>query len=138
LQFIVYHIGGGTSIAAHRKGRMIDGNDIVGGEGPMAPTRCGALPAIELIRHCYSGKTEKEVKALCTRSGGFVSLLGTSDALDVAIRAQKGEKVASLAWYTMIYQIKKEIGAMAVALQGKIDGVFWAAVWFAQKSLWRK
>jgi butyrate kinase len=41
--FIVCHIGGGISVSAHDHGRMIDGNDIVGGEGPMAPTRCGAL-----------------------------------------------------------------------------------------------
>ena len=37
--FVVCHIGGGISVSAHRKGRMIDGNDIVGGEGPMTPTR---------------------------------------------------------------------------------------------------
>lgn len=35
--FVVCHLGGGLSVSAHKKGRMIDGNDIVGGEGPMAP-----------------------------------------------------------------------------------------------------
>lgn len=121
--FIVCHIGGGISISAHRKGRMIDGNDIVGGEGCMAPTRCGAVPAIELIRYCFSGVTEKEAKALCTKSGGFVSHLGTSDALEVYQRVEKGEKAAKLVWDTMIYQIIKEIGAMAAVLHGKIDGI---------------
>ena len=35
--YIVCHIGGGISVSAHKKGKMIDGFDIVGGEGPMAP-----------------------------------------------------------------------------------------------------
>ena len=121
--FVVCHIGGGISVSAHQKGRMIDGNDIVGGEGPMAPTRCGAVPATELIDYCFSGVDKKTAKALCTKTGGFVSLLGTSDAIEVSNRAAKGENVAYLAWNTMIYQIVKEIGAMAAVLHGKVDGI---------------
>ena len=121
--FVVCHIGGGISISAHRKGKMIDGNDIVGGDGPMAPTRCGAVPAAELINYCFSGVDKKTAKALCTKTGGFVSLLGTSDAIEVSERAAKGEKVPYLAWNAMIYQIIKEIGAMAAALHGKVDGI---------------
>lgn len=121
--FVVCHIGGGISISAHQKGRMIDGNDIVGGEGPMAPTRCGAVPAVELIRYCFSSVTEKEARGLCTKTGGFVSHLGTSDALEVSERAAKGEKIPKLVWDTMIYQIIKEIGAMAAVLHGEIDGI---------------
>ena len=121
--FVVCHIGGGISISAHQKGKMIDGNDIVGGEGPMAPTRCGAVPAAELINYCFSGVDKKTAKALCTKTGGFVSLLGTSDAIEVSERAAKGEKVPYLAWNTMIYQIIKEIGAMAAALHGQVDGI---------------
>ncbi|MEI3339790.1 MAG: hypothetical protein V8R80_07445 [Eubacterium sp.] len=36
-------MGGGISVSAHRQGRMVDGFDIVGGEGPMAPTRSGSV-----------------------------------------------------------------------------------------------
>mgnify|MGYP000523771201 CR=1 FL=1 len=36
--FIVCHIDGGISITAHKKGKMIDGNDAGGGEGPFTPT----------------------------------------------------------------------------------------------------
>ena len=79
--FIVCHIGGGISVSAHRQGKMVDGNDIVGGEGPMAPTRCGDIPASALIKYC-AGKDPKEAKAICTRTGGLVSWLGTSDALE--------------------------------------------------------
>lgn len=121
--FVVCHIGGGVSISAHQKGRMIDGCDIVGGEGPMAPTRCGGIPAAELIEYCFSGVDKKTAKALCTKSGGFVSLLGTSDAIEVSQRAAGGDQVAWMAWNGMIYQIIKEIGAMAAALHGQVDGI---------------
>ena len=120
--YIVCHIGGGISISAHQKGRMIDGNDIVGGEGPMAPTRCGALPASNLISYCCK-HDQKEVKSLCTRSGGFVSHLGTSDAREVVAMAEQGNAYAALVWDTMVYQIIRYIGAMAGVLQGKVDGI---------------
>lgn len=122
--FVVCHIGGGTSISAHRQGKMVDGNDIVGGDGPMTPTRCGSVPVSEVVNYCFQeGMDKKTAKALTTKSGGFVSLLGTSDAIDVSNRAAAGEKVASLAWNTMLYQIIKEIGAMAAVLEGKVDGI---------------
>lgn len=120
--FVVCHIGGGISVSAHRKGKMVDGNDIVGGEGPMAPTRCGDIPASALIKYC-AGKDPKEAKAICTRTGGLVSWLGTSDALEVSNRAAAGDKEAAMVWNTMIYQITKYIGAMAVVLHGQVDGI---------------
>ena len=120
--FVVCHIGGGISISAHRHGEMIDGNDIVGGEGPMAPTRCGEVPVAEVVKYA-STRDLKEVKALCTRTGGFVSHLGTSDAREVTKRAASGDKKAALVWQAMQYQIVKYIGAMAAALQGKVDGI---------------
>jgi butyrate kinase len=122
--FVVCHIGGGVSVAAHRMGRMIDGNDIVGGEGPMAPTRAGAVPADQLIRLCFSGKySQKEMLDKCTKTGGFVDHLGTSDAIEVLEMAEKGNSYAKLIWDAMVYQIIKQIGSMAAALYGKVDGI---------------
>jgi len=122
--FVVCHLGGGLSIAAHEHGRMIDGNDIVGGEGPMAPTRCGSVPADRLIELCCEGSSPKrELMQLCTKSGGFVSLLGTSDAREVVARADAGDNKAKLVWDTMVYQICKYVGSMACALKGQVDGI---------------
>lgn len=121
--YIVCHIGGGISISAHQKGKMIDGNDIVGGEGPMAPTRCGAVPAAEMIRYCFDHDNKKEVLALTTKTGGFVSHLGTSDALEVTKRAAEGDEAARIVWETMLYQIVRYIGAMAGVLCGQVDGI---------------
>lgn len=120
--FIVCHIGGGISVSAHRNGKMIDGFDIVGGEGPMAPTRCGSISVANLLKYA-EGKELKDIKALCTKSGGFVNHTGISDALELTARAKNGDKYAEMLWNTMIYQIEKCIGSMAAVLHGKIDGI---------------
>ena len=120
--YVVCHIGGGISVSAHREGRMVDGFDIVGGEGPMAPTRSGSISVANLVNYA-KGKDLKDVKSVCTRSGGLVSHLGTSAALEVSNRADAGDKYAKMVWDTMIYQINKCIGSMATALHGKVDGI---------------
>lgn len=53
----------------------------------------------------------------------FVDLLGTSDALEVSRRAEAGDEACRRAWDAMVYQICKEIGAMAAALGGNVDGI---------------
>ena len=93
--FVVCHIGGGISISAHRNGKMIDGYDIVGGEGPMAPTRCGSVSVADLLNYAKDHEL-KEIKQLCTKSGGFVSHLGVSDALEVIRRAGEGDKLCGV------------------------------------------
>jgi butyrate kinase len=124
LNLIVAHIGGGVSVVAHRKGKMIDGNDNVGGDGPMAPTRTSSLPTADLVRLCFSGKyTEKQLLERCMKNGGFVDLLGTADTLEVIKRIENGDRYAELVHDAMIYQIVKAVGAMAAALEGRVDGI---------------
>ena len=36
LNLIICHLGGGISVAAHRKGRAVDVNNALDGEGPFA------------------------------------------------------------------------------------------------------
>lgn len=122
--YVVCHIGGGISVSAHKKGKMIDGYDIVGGEGPMAPTRCGSISAANLLEYMKKNQMEiEDVKKLCTRTGGFVNHVGISDALELTNRAKAGDKYAKILWDSMIYQIEKSIGAMAVVLHGQVDGI---------------
>lgn len=122
--YIVCHIGGGISISAHRAGKMIDGYDIVGGEGPIAPTRCGDISVANVLAYMAENNlSAKEMKGMLTRSGGFVSHLGISDAIELTDRASKGDRYAEMLWNTMIYQIEKGIGAMAAVLHGKVDGI---------------
>lgn len=121
--FVVCHIGGGISVSAHDHGKMVDGCDIVGGEGPMAPTRCGALPVSGVLDYIDAGHSTSEVRALCMKTGGFVDLLGTSDALEVSNRAAAGDAACHRAWEAMIYQVCKCIGEMACVLEGHVDGI---------------
>lgn len=124
LNLIVCHIGGGVSVAAHRKGKMIDCNDIIGGDGPMAPTRCGEIPGKALINMCFSGDhTHKELSSLLNRQGGFVAHLGTADAREIRKMIDDGNEYAKLVYDAFIYQIAKEAGSCFASLKGKVDGI---------------
>lgn len=124
MNLIICHIGGGISVTAHRRGKMIDSNDIAQGDGPMAPTRCGALPVKDVVKMCYSGKfTERQMYDKITKTGGLVDHLGTSDARDVCKMIDEGSQYAKLIYDAMIYQIAKQAGAMAAALEGEVDGI---------------
>lgn len=122
VNLIICHIGGGISVTAHRRGRMIDSNDIIGGDGPMTPTRSGGLPSIPLMRLCYSGKyTEKELYARLSKEGGLIDHLGTADAREIEKMIADGDTHAQLIYNAMIYQIGKYVGSCACALKGKTD-----------------
>ena len=121
-RFIVCHIDGGITIAAHRDGRMIDGTEGAGGDGPLTPTRLGSIPLMETAGYLES-HTPQELEAMCSRSGGFVSHFGTSCADAVHAMAEAGDDHAALVWRSMIYQIAKEIGAMAAVLEGRVDAI---------------
>lgn len=124
LNLVISHIGGGLTVTAHKKGKMVDQNDVINGDGPMAPTRAGSLPAIALIKMCFSGKyTERELYDRVTKNGGLVDHLGTSDVLEVVERIKNGDKYAKLIFDAMIYQIGKFIGAYAAVLKGDVDAI---------------
>lgn len=121
---IVAHMGGGISVTAHRKGKMVDTVDSTRGEGRMAPTRSGTVPAAELVELCFSGKfTKKQLMDKIMKIGGWVDLLGTSDALEVERRIENGDTFAKLVYEATAYQIAKDIGALATVLEGKVDGI---------------
>ncbi len=120
--FIVCHIGGGVSVSAHQRGKMIDGNDIVGGDGPMSPTRTGSVPVTGVIQYLKTHSID-ELFQCCMKTGGMVSFLGTSDAKSVAAYAAEGDKASERVWEAMQYQICKEIGQMACVLKGQVDGI---------------
>lgn len=120
---IVAHLGGGISVVAHEKGRMIDFSG-GGGEGPMAPTRSGTVACADVIKLAFSGKyTLAELNGMTSMKGGLTAHLGTADAREVEKRISDGDEYAKLVYDAMIYQISKEIGAMAVAMRGHVDGI---------------
>lgn len=121
---IVAHIGGGLSVTAHKKGKMVDGNDVLNGSGPMAPNRSGNVPAVPLIKMCFSGAySQAEMIAMISKTGGLVSHLGTDSSLEINDRIDAGDTYAKLVYEGMGYQLAKEIGAYAVVLRGQVDGI---------------
>ncbi len=124
VNLIVVHMGGGVSVGAHRKGRVIDVNNALDGDGPFSPERAGGVPSGELLEMCFSGKYSKEeVYKKLVGKGGFVAYANTNDARDLIKLSQEGDEKGSLIFNAFIYQIAKEIGSMAVVLDGEIDAI---------------
>lgn len=124
LNLIVAHLGGGITIGAHQKGRVIDVNQGLDGEGPFSPERTGTLPVGDLVRLCFSGKyTLKEVQKMVKGEGGLVAYLGTNNAYDVEKMVDEGNKDAELIYHAMAYQVAKYIGEMYTVLKCEVDAI---------------
>ena len=119
---ITAHIDGGVTVGAHSGGRMIDGTMGADGEGPFAPTRIGSVPVLQLLDYIEAHSID-DVRRMCSRSGGFVSLFGTSNSDTIHAMVDQGDKKAVLVWNTMIYQICKSIGEMSAVLSGNVDAI---------------
>ncbi|HUH65082.1 MAG TPA: butyrate kinase [Syntrophales bacterium] len=123
LNLVVAHLGGGATIGAHLKGKVIDCTHGLG-EGPFTPERAGSLPTMELLELAFSGKMDKkEMQARLVGKGGLSAYIGTTDAEKVLAMIEGGDDRAKLILEAMAYQIAKEIGAMCVVLKGKVDGI---------------
>jgi butyrate kinase len=124
VNLVVAHLGGGISVGIHKKGRVIDVNNALNGEGPFSPERSGTLPAGALVKLCFSGQiTEKEVNKMLKGNGGLIAYLGTNNAKKVSEMCEEGDKNAQVIYEAMAYQVAKEIGAGAAVLEGKVDGI---------------
>lgn len=122
--FLVSHLGGGISVGVHKKGKIIDVNNCLDGDGPFSPERTGGLPVGSLIDLCYSGKyTKNEIRKKIVGNGGLVGYLGTNDGREVQQRIKEGDKHAELIYKAMAYQVSKEIGAGATVLMGDLDAI---------------
>ena len=123
LNLIVCHVDGGITVTAHKAGRMVDSTEGAGGDGPFTPTRLGSIPVMEVLQYLDEGHTTAQMRSMLSRSGGFVSHFGTSDAAKVHALVEAGDKKAVTVWNAMIYQLCKSIGGMAAVLEGKVDGI---------------
>lgn len=124
MNLIVVHLGGGITVGAHYKGRVIDVNQGLDGDGPFSPERSGSLPVSSLVKLCFSGKyTEKEILKMIKGEGGLVAYLSTNSAYEVEQRVAAGDQEAELVYQAMAYQVAKEIGAMAAVLHFQVDGI---------------
>ena len=124
LNLIVIHMGGGVSVGAHSKGKVVDVNNILDGEGCFSPERAGTVPVGDLVKMCFSGKyTQQEIYKKICGNGGFNAYLHTNDARVVEKMVEEGDEYAKLIQDAFYYQIAKDAGAMAAVLHGKVDQI---------------
>jgi len=123
VNLVVVHMGGGISVTAHEKGRAIDSNNALDGDGPFTPERSGGLPSGDLAALCFSGKyTHPQIKALIKGRGGMVGYFGTNSVIDLEERAKTDPEV-KLVIDAMAMQVGKSIAEQAVAMYGKVDAI---------------
>jgi butyrate kinase len=123
VDLVVAHLGGGISVCALRKGRMVDVSNALSA-GPFTPQRAGTIQTVDLVRMCFSGTyTEEQVEEKLVASGGLLAYLGTIDVGSVIKRIESGDTEAGRVIDAMIQQIAKEIGAMAAVLSGRLDAI---------------
>lgn len=124
INVIVAHLGGGITVGAHRKGRVIEVNDGLLGEGPLSPERAGSIPNDVLITWLKENKfTVQEAKNELSKRAGFMSYFGTNNCLEIERLMEDGDQQAQLVLDTMCYQVAKYIGACAVSLEGDVDQI---------------
>ena len=122
LNLIVVHMGGGVSVAAHEKGRVVDVYNVKD-EGSFSLDRAGGLPVNALVNLCYSGITKQDLKRKLSFEAGVFSYLGTRDFREVEKRMLEGDEKATLVYHAMAYQHAKDIGAMAAVLRYDVDAI---------------
>ena len=124
LNLIVVHLGGGISVGAHRRGRIVDVNNALNGDGPFTPERSGGLPVGDLVELCFSGsRTHAEIKRMIKGNGGIVAYLGTNDMLTVEKEIEKGNAEYKAVYEAMAYQVAKEIGGLSTVMKGDVDAI---------------
>lgn len=124
MNVIVAHIGNGTTVGAHRKGRVVDVNQGFEGDGPFSMIRSGSLPMGDVVKLCLdSTKTREEILCLFSRCGGIFAHLGTRSLHEIEERIKNGDAHAQLIMEAMAYQVAKCIGEMYAVLKGDVDAI---------------
>lgn len=121
-RLIVCHLGGGVSVAAHDHGRVVDVFNVKD-EGAMGMDRGGGLPVNQLIDYCYAGRSREEVKRTLGRRSGMLSYVGTTDFREICASVVSGDERFTAAYRALVYQLAKDIGAMAAVLHFEVDAI---------------
>lgn len=121
-RLIVCHLGGGVSVAAHDHGRVVDVFNVKD-EGAMGMDRGGGLPVNQLIDYCYAGRSREEVKRTLGRRSGMLSYVGTTDFREICARVVDGDERFTAAYRALVYQLAKDVGAMAAVLHFEVDAI---------------
>ncbi len=113
-----------VSVAAHKKGEIIDVNQAFAGYGPMGLREIGTLPNSNIVDmlfiKCYP---KDEMLKLINTKGTFASYLGTTSLDEIAERFKNNDIKTKHIMEAMAYQISKEICSHYATLEGEIDAI---------------
>lgn len=124
INLIIAHMGGGISVGIHERGRVVDVNNALDGDGPFSPERSGTVPIGDLVKLCFSGKYSiNEINSMIKGKGGLVSYLNTTDIKFIIKKIKAGNKKAKLILEALAYQVSKQIGEGATVLKGCVDAI---------------
>jgi acetate kinase len=124
LRIVSCHLGAGASLAAVRAGRSVDTTmGFTPLEGLVMATRSGSVDPgliVWLLRH--GGLSVAEVAAGLEQASGLAGLArlpdGSGDMREVRRAADAGEVAAQLAIEVYLHRLRREIAAMAAAMNG--------------------
>ena len=126
---ITVHLGNGASIAAVKKGRVMDTSmGFTPLEGLVMGTRCGDIdPAILMYLQENDNVDVKGLNKILNKQSGLIGISGVSnDMRELKAAAEAGNARAALAIDIFCYRIKKYIGAYTAAMGG-VDYVAFTA-----------
>jgi len=124
INVIVAHIGEGTSVGAHRRGKVVDVNNALDGDGPFSALNAGSLPTVDVVNMCFAeGATKEKVLHRIRSAGGLLSYLGTTNITEINLLISDGDEKTTRTIEAMGYQVAKEIGALACVLGGQVDAI---------------
>ena len=121
LSVISCHLGAGASLAAVRSGRSVDTTmGFTPLEGLVMATRSGSVdPGLLLWLLQHGGLGAAELSDALEHSSGLAGLAGYSgDMRDVLRAADAGDARAVLAVEVYVHRLRREIAAMAAAMNG--------------------
>jgi butyrate kinase len=116
-KFIIAHLGGGISIGAHLRGRVVDVTNALDGEGPMSPERSGALPVLPLLQLLEDNVVDfSGLRRAVLREGGLFAHLGTNDFLEIEQRCRLKDPLAESVVAAFVYSVAKHVASLLPAL----------------------
>jgi len=131
LRIVTCHLGAGASLCATDRGRSVDTTmGFTPLEGLVMATRSGTVdPGLICWLVEHGGMTISEVAHSLEHESGLAGLAGGSgDMRDVLDSLDRGDEAARLAFEVYIHRLRREIAAMAVALDGLDALVFTGGV----------
>jgi acetate kinase len=125
LRLISCHLGGSSSLCAILGGRSVDTTmEFSPQSGIVHSTRCETIdPMIVLCAIQEMGLSVEQVADILCKESGLLGISGVSgDMRDLAEAAASSNARARLATEVFFHQVRRQIGAMAVSLEG-VDAV---------------